>query len=322
MIGQAPNLHRLRERPTDRPMESHMLDISQAANLLTSMGVSSALAARAAERTAQNHSDADPLTFLKELRTTLEELSKESPTAVAGTAAPHKTTYTSTTDLYAKTAASPESATTATASADGSAATVPFKNLEEFKQWEKGLGDTFAADYEPPDYVRLNSMVLSGGDDTVVGRYMFFKNHPEFAADYASIRSGNLSKFAADGSTLVKSDLSKMSAETAAYYQKNPEALLAAEGFNMDPTLAKMRMSGDIDAPAGENVSEWLMNNKWTQDGIVAENNRVTYANADYIGLDGKGAGTYRRSRLDTATGDIINYDGRIHDPLTGEVKA
>lgn len=306
-------------------MESHMLDISQAANLLTSMGVSNALATRAAERTAQNHSGADPLTFLKELRATLEELSKETSATTAGTAASTassaKTAYTSTTDLYTKNTAA-SNATSATAPAEKAAATVPFKNLEEFKRWEKGLGDTFAADYEPPDYIRLHAMMLSGGDDTVVGRYMFFKNHPEFAADYASIRKGNLSQFPTDGSTLVKSDLSKMSEETAAYYRKNPNALLAAEGFNMDPTLAKMRMSGEINPPTGTDASEWLMSSKWTKDGIVAQNNRVAYANADYIGLDGKGAGTYKLSRFDTATGNIINYDGRVYDPLTGEVKA
>lgn len=309
-----------------------MLDISQAANLLTSMGVSTALATRAAERTAQNHSGADPLTFLKDLRATLEDLSKETPpgtvAAAAGTASSDKTAYTSTTDLYINNkAASPatnaaSASASASASADKAAATVPFKTLGEFKQWEKGLGSTFAEDYEPPDYVRLNAMMLSGGDDTVAGRYMFFKNHPEFAADYESIRSGNLSRFPTDGSTLVKSDLSKMPEATAAYYRQNPNALLAAEGFNMDPVLAKMRMAGELEVPAGHSVSDWLMDHKWTPDGIVSENNRVAYANTDFIGLDGTGAGTYRRVRFDTATGDLINYDGRIHDPLTGDAKA
>jgi hypothetical protein len=300
-----------------------MLDISQATNLLTSMGVSSTLAARAAERTAQEHSGADPLTFLKELRNTLEALSAGSPSSATGvgadTAELHKTTYTSTTDLYTKNATASEAASATSASA---APKAPFNNLEEFKQWEKGLGSTLAADYEPPDYVRMHAMLLSGGDDTVVGRYMFFKNHPEFAADYESIRGGNLSKFATDGSTLVKSDLSKMPEETAAYYRQNPSALRAAEGFNMDPVLARMRMVGELEVSAGQTVSDWLTDHKWTPDGIVAENNRVAYANADYIGLDGTGAGTYRRMRFDTATGDIINFDGRIYDPLTGEAKA
>ena len=304
-----------------------MLDISQATHLLTSMGVSSTLAARAAERTAQQHGDADPLTFLKELRSTLEELSAPSSAAAtggaAGSTALHKTAYTSTTDLQAKGTGAAASATSGTESTATQAKPVaPFSNLEEFKQWEKGLGHTFAEDYEAPDYVRLNALMLGGGDDTVVGRYMFFKNHPEFAADYESIRQGHLSQFPTDGSTLIKTDLSKLSQETADYYRKNPNALLAAEGFNMDPTLAKMRMDGDLSVPSGESVSEWLMSNKWTKDGVVAENNRVAYANADFIGLDGKGAGTYRRVRFDTATGNLINYDGRIHDPLTGDAKA
>ena len=123
-----------------------MLDISQAANLLTSMGVSSALATRAAERTAQNHSGADPLTFLKELRATLEELSAQTPAGTAGSAAgaapSDKAAYTSTTDRYNKSTSS-AAANGTKAPADKAAATVPFKNLEEFKQWEKGLGGTF-----------------------------------------------------------------------------------------------------------------------------------------------------------------------------------
>ncbi|RZJ62588.1 MAG: hypothetical protein EON49_01760 [Acidovorax sp.] len=302
-----------------------MLDISQATNMLTSMGVSSTLAARAAERTAQSHANADPLTFLKELRATLEELSANTPVAgVNASTAPEAAAsapYKPTADRYGAAAAS--TATTGPTSASSAESVkAPFNNLEEFKQWEKGLDCTFAEDYETPDYVRLTSTVLNGGDDTVVGRYMFFKNNPEFAADYASIRSGQLSKFPTDGSTLVKSDLSKMSDETAAYYKKNPHLLLAAEGFNMDPTLAKMRMSGEISPPTGVDASEWLMSNTWTKDGVVAQNNRVAYASADFIGLDGKGADTYRLTRFDTATGNYVNYDGRVYDPLTGEAKA
>ncbi|MBV7541871.1 hypothetical protein [Acidovorax sp. sic0104] len=300
-----------------------MLDVSQATNMLTSMGVSGALAARAAERTAQNHADADPLTFLKELRATLQELSAEVPATdakapAAAAASPADPAYKSTADRYGKAGSS----TSAPESSQASATKAPFNNLEEFKQWEKGLGSTFAADYEVPDYIRLTATALSGGDDTVVGRYMFFKNNPDFAADYASIRSGELSRFPTDGSTLVKSDLSKMSSETAAYYRNNPDALLAAEGFGMDPTLAKMRMSGEISPPAGADATEWLMSNTWTKDGIVAQNNRVAYASGDYIGLDGKGAGTYRLSRFDTATGNLIGPDGAAYDPQTGEAKA
>ncbi|KRD25479.1 MULTISPECIES: hypothetical protein [Acidovorax] len=298
-----------------------MLDISQATNMLTSLGVSSTMAAKAAERTAQNHAGADPVTFLKELQTTLEQLSAEAAqgtaagTTGATTTAAQTKPYQSTAALYSSKAATETGTTQAAVKA-------PFSNLEEFREWESDLGDTFAEDYEVPDYVRMISMSLSGGDQEVVGRYMFFKNHPEFAADYEAIRSGKLSKFPTDGSTLVKSDLTEMPSETASFYKKNTARLLAAEGFNMDPTLAKMRTDGVVEVPDGVNPSEWLMNNRWTPDEIVAQNNRVVFARAPYIGLDGKGADTYRLTTYDSATNSIINFDGIAYDPVTGEAKA
>lgn len=303
-----------------------MLDISQATNMLTSLGVSSTLAAKAAERTAKDHAGADPLTFLKELQSTLAELSAETPQATAGaTAGASSTTAAATTGTQTKPFQS--TATLYTKGTDGTATTqaaakAPFSNLAEFHEWESGLGDTFADDYEVPDYVRMVAMSLGGGNDEAVGRYMFFKNHPEFAADYEAIRSGKLSKFPTDGSTLVKSDVSKMSTDTAAFFKKNPDQLLAAEGFNMDPTLAKMQFNGEVKAPEGANPSEWAMNNKWTADGIVAQNNRVVFARAPYIGLDGKGSDTYRLATYDSATNSIINHDGIAYDPITGEAKA
>ncbi len=304
-----------------------MLDISQATQMLTSLGVSSSLAAKAAERTAQNHAGADPVTFLKELQTTLEQLSAESAQATTAAAATTPSTagaatVTAQTKPYQSTAALYGSSETTSTGATQAAAKAPFNNLEEFRQWESELGDTFAEDYEVPDYVRMISMSLSGGDQEAVGRYMFFKNHPEFAADYEAIRSGKLSQFPTDGSTLVKSDLTEMPAETASFYKKNTAMLLAAEGFNMDPTLAKMRRDGLVEVPDGVNPSEWLMSNRWTPDAIVAQNNRVVFANAPYIGLDGKGADTYRLTTYDSATNSIINYDGIAYDPVTGEAKA
>ena len=89
----------------------------------------------------------------------------------------------------------------------------------------------------------------------------------------------------------------------------------------MDPTLAKMRMSGELEIPVNANASEWLMNHAWTPDGIVAQNNRQAYAQADYIGLDGKGLDNYRLGRYDTA-GNIVYRDGSVFDPTTGEAKA
>lgn len=306
-----------------------MLDISQATHMLTSLGVSSTLAAKAAERTAQQHGDADPLTFLKELQSTLAELSAQPATAgdtAAGTTATatQQSTkpYQSTAERYTEKSGT-DTAAGASTSTSTTTAKAPFNNLQEFRQWEQGLGDTFAEDYKVPDYVRMISMSLSGGDQEAVGRYMFFKNNPEFAADYAAIRSGQLSKFPTDGSTLVKSDLSQMPAETAAFYKSQPPAaLLAAEGFNMDPTLAKMRTDGKVEVPQGVNPSEWLMSNKWTADGVVAQDNRQLFAQAPYIGLDGKGAGTYRLTTYDAATNSIIDPNGTAYDPVTGEARA
>lgn len=300
-----------------------MLDISQATNMLTSLGVSSSMAAKAAERTAQNHAGADPVTFLKELQTTLEQLSAEAAQGKAtGTSTSGATTVDAQTKPYQSTAALYSTKDAADSGTTEAAVKAPFSNLEEFRAWERGLGDTFAEDYEVPDYVRMTAMSLSGGDQEVVGRYMFFKNHPEFAADYEAIRSGKLSQFPTDGSTLVKSDLTAMPSETASFYKKNPDMLLAAEGFNMDPTLAKMRTDGTVATPEGVNPSEWLMSNKWTADGVVPQDNRLVLAQAPYIGLDGKGADTYRLTTYDSATNSIINFDGTAYDPVTGEARA
>ncbi len=113
-----------------------------------------------------------------------------------------------------------------------------------------------------------------------------------------------------------------MPSETASFYKKNPDMLLAAEGFNMDPTLAKMRTDGTVATPEGVNPSEWLMSNKWTADGVVPQDNRLVLAQAPYIGLDGKGTDTYRLTTYDSATNSIINFDGTAYDPVTGEARA
>lgn len=294
-----------------------MLDVSQATHLLTSLGVSSSVAARASERAAQQQGsgEADPLSFLKALESTLAELS-------AGAAQGDTATPTAESATTKAAAAAPAPSTTASKPPASQAAKAPFTNLQEFREWESKLGNTFAPDYQPPDYLRVAGLAMGGGNDTVVNRYLFFKNNPEFAQDYQSIRSGKLSKFPTDGSTLIKSDLSKMSTEASTFYKKNPDQLRLAEGFSMDPTLYKQMQDGKITAPEGSNRSEWLMDNKWTKDGPVAQNNRYVYANADYIGLDGKGAGTYRLARFDPATGNLINPDGQVFDPNTGEAQA
>lgn len=286
-----------------------MLNVSQATSMLQSLGVSSTVATKAVERMSQSGSNRDPLTFLKELQQTLKELSTSTQiSSTENTSATNQTDQPSTVSL----------AKEDNVSASASTTTAPFNSFEEFRQWEKGLGSTFAQDYEVPDYINMIRLSLEGGDADAFKRYTFFKDNPQYAIDYESIRNGNLSKFPTDGSTLVKSDLSKMDSATADYYRKNPSQLLAAEGFNMDPTLLKKRMEGDTEGIADP---EWLTQHRWTSDGVVANNNRMTYAQSAFIGLDGKGADNYRLAKYD-GTGMIVGLDGRTYDPTTGQAAA
>lgn len=287
-----------------------MLDISQVTSLLQSLGVSNSVANKAAQRTAQN-SSSDAQSFLEKLQQTLKEISAT---------APQKTAYNSD---------EPRSLDTITASGGNNARTpaeeknavdtgvkAPFGNFKEFCAWEKELGNTFAENYKTPDYIRVLGLSLGGGDADAFKRFLFFKNNPQYATDYESIRDGNLSNFPTDGSTLVKSDISKMDMDTANFYKNNTSQLLAAEGFNMDPTLLKKRMEGNSE---GMGDPEWLTNHQWTPEGVVENNNRVIYAQAKFIGLDGKGGENYRLAKYDPTTGRIVDLDGRTYDPLTGE---
>ena len=111
--------------------------------------------------------------------------------------------------------------------------------------------------------------------------------NPEHYEDWKNITSGGLSKFSTDGTSLIKTDFSTMSPEAAAHYAQNPYELLAAEGFNQDPTLAYMNYyqgpgSIGITSPRTTNVSEYLTNNRWTPNGIVGSNNRLGYANTAF----------------------------------------
>lgn len=271
-----------------------MIDVSQVSSLLQSLGVSGAAASKAAERAAGS---SDAAGFLKQLQSSLAELAGEQ-----------------------KSPAGAASATSAASSnATKPAVQAPFESFEEFRAWEKGLGNTFAADYQTPDYVRAMGMCRMGGEAEAFGRYTFFKNHPECAIDYQAVRSGAPSQMPTDGSTLVKSDLSAMPTETASYYRKNPGALLMAEGFNMDPTLFKQRLDGKADIPTDANATEWLMQHQWTASGVVANDNRATLAQAPFRGLDGNGASTYRLARMDPGSGALVDLDGSRYDPRTGD---
>ncbi|MGP1692795.1 MAG: hypothetical protein ACTS6O_09835, partial [Giesbergeria sp.] len=176
--------------------------------------------------------------------------------------------------------------------------------------------------YKAPDYIKVLGLSLSGGDSEAFSRYVFFKNNPQFAVDYEAIRSGSLSKLPTDGSTLIRSDLSTMPTDIADYYRKNPSALRMAEGFSMDPTLYKMRLDGNVDVPQNINSTQWLREHKWTANGIVANDNSISMAKADYIGINGIGADTYHLASYDTATGLIADLDGKKYDPGTGKLMA
>lgn len=291
-----------------------MLDISQASSLLQSLGVTSATASKAAQQAASS-GNSDPVDFLKQLQASLEQLSPAT-SASGNTAVTSDTQAPSTSSVY--------KSTQQTFAPDAAATTdpLPFTNLDEFRTWENGLGSTFSPDYQTPDYVKMMGLSLQGGDQDAVKRYVFFKDNPQYVADYEAIHSGAVSKFPTDGSTLIKSDLSAMPEETASYYKENPAALRMAEGFSMDPTLYKMQLDGKLDIPYGTNTTEWLTENKWTADGVVPNDNRATLAQADYIGLDGNGAGNYRLAKYDPANGLIVDLDGTAYDPLTGQASA
>jgi len=170
--------------------------------------------------------------------------------------------------------------------------------------------------------VSVMGLSIGGDGADAFKRFLFFKNNPSYANDYQSIHSGSLSQFPTDGSTLIKSDLSAMPTATAAYFRSNPGALRMAEGFGMDPTLYKQTLDGSLDTTAIPNVSSWLTQNKWTASGVVANDNRLSQANADFVGLSGGGAGTYKLARYNGATGNIVDVDGKQYNPATGALVA
>lgn len=188
---------------------------------------------------------------------------------------------------------------------------------EKFKEWFHGLryNAQFGADYEVPDWMRVTGLSIGGnaGDDFDFAMYLFFKNNPQYAADYQRITTGGASQYGTDGTSLAKSNLDAMPADVAAYYRANPSELLSAEGMGMDPVLAYMNYrngpgSIGITDPRNTNITDYLRTHQWTPGGIVANNNVVDYSRAGY-------AGGYMLSRYDPTTGQIVDIDGRIYTP-------
>ena len=154
----------------------------------------------------------------------------------------------------------------------------PFQSLDEYKQWEaanlQGGPAQMAAGYEVPDYIRQMGLMRNAGDDGAFKRFLFFKNNPQYAEDYANIYQGGVSKFAADGSTLRRTDMSTLTPEARAMYENNLGALDMAEGFNFDPNLYAQRMNSVGPADNRSNSATFLQQNAMDAQGnITASNN-------------------------------------------------
>lgn len=154
--------------------------------------------------------------------------------------------------------------------------------------YDQYVNATYGSDYKTPDWFRQNFM--SGVDEQRLNE--FFAANPQYAEDFNRITSGGTSAYSTDGSSLVKTPMSAMSPEAAEYYANNTPDLLAAEGFNFDPTLAYMNYhqgpgSIGITNPRHTNTTEYLQNNRWTPNGIQANRNTLSYAKTPF----GAGAG-------------------------------
>ncbi|MBP9930251.1 MAG: hypothetical protein KBF63_13305 [Rhodoferax sp.] len=161
--------------------------------------------------------------------------------------------------------------------------------------YNQGAFGTFGADYKQPDWMRTAGAGFMQDKDAT---NQFFANNPQYAEDWKNITSGGTSAFGTDGTSLIKSDFGSMSQPAAQHYAQNPYDLLAAEGFNQDPTLAYMNYYGGpssigIKDARNTNVSEYLTNNRWTPNGIQSSNNRLGYANTAF----GAGAQSYQDAR-------------------------
>lgn len=172
-----------------------------------------------------------------------------------------------------------------------------------------GANGTFGADYKQPDWMR------TAGADFMQNREAtnaFFEKNPQYAQDWQNITSGGTSAFSTDGTSLIKTNFDSMSPQAAQHYAQNPYELLAAEGFNQDPTLAYMNYyngpgSIGITSPRTTNVSEYLTNNRWTPYGIFGSNNRLGYANTAF----GAGYDSYRAA---AGLGDSTNTQNVVNN--------
>ena len=188
-------------------------------------------------------------------------------------------------------------------------------SFEKFKAWYQGLRNTADpnlfkdGNYKMPDWMRVSGLADDGSDEELFAQYQFFSNNRQYARDFEQVFTTGRSGFSTDGSTLVKSDLSKMPPEVAEYFRNNRDALLSYEGMGMDPVLAyQLYKYGPeqfgLDRKQN-NFTSWLQNNKWTADGIVANNNVAEFAATPYA--------DYRQNKYDSQTGHIVGMDGNLY---------
>lgn len=190
-------------------------------------------------------------------------------------------------------------------------------SFEKFKAWYAGIRVNADPNvfkdpgYQVPDWMRVHNGADDATDKEQFGSYLFFKNNPQYAKDLEQIYSTGRSSYATDGSTLVRSDLSKMPTDVADYYRNNRDELLASEGFGLDPVLAYQLYNFGpqqfgLDGKR-QSFTEWLQTTKWTPEGLVANNNVVSYAQMGYS--------NYNLARWDTSSGNIVDVDGRMYTP-------
>lgn len=193
----------------------------------------------------------------------------------------------------------------------------PFNSLDEYKQWEAANVQNgpaqMAAGYEVPDYIRQMGLSLWAGDDGAFKRFLFFKNNPQYAQDYANIHNGQVSRFASDGSTLRRTDMSTLTPEALALYGGNPGALDMAEGFNFDPNLYASRMNSVAPANNRTNSASYLQQNAMDAQGNITASNNSAKA-SEWA----RNNPNYKVNAYDRATGGLLD-NGSIYDAVSGQ---
>lgn len=193
----------------------------------------------------------------------------------------------------------------------------PFNSLDEYKQWEAANVQNgpaqMAAGYEVPDYIRQMGLSRAAGDDGAFKRFLFFKNNPQYAQDYANIHNGQVSRFASDGSTLQRTDMSTLTPEAQALYGSNPGALAMAEGFNFDPNLYASRMNSVAPANNRTNSASYLQQNAMDAQGNITASNNSAKA-SEWA----RNNPNYKVNAYDRATGGLLD-NGSIYDAVSGQ---